>query len=60
MQTQADTYKEIKTFEYPNMTIRVHVPDLSDVERKRRMKQLEKATEALLKSCMKKSKSIMH
>ena len=60
MQAQADTYKEIKTFEYPNMTIRVHVPDLSDVERNRRFKQLEKATEALLKSKMKKSKAIMH
>ena len=60
MQAQAETYKEIKTFEYPNMTIRVHIPDLSDVERNRRMKQLEKATEALLKSKMKKSKAIMH
>lgn len=60
MQAQAETYKEIKTFEYPNMTIRVHIPELSDVERNRRMKQLEKATEALLKSKMKKSKAIMH
>ena len=60
MQAQAETYKEIKTFEYPNMTIRVHIPDLSDVERNRRFKQLEKATEALLKSKMKKSKAIMH
>lgn len=59
MQAQAETYKEIKTFEYPNMTIRVHIPELSDVERNRRMKQLEKATEALLKSKMKKSKAIM-
>lgn len=60
MQAQAETYKEIKTFEYPNMTIRVHIPELSDVERNRRMKQLEKATEALLKSKMKKSKATMH
>ena len=59
MQAQADTYKEVKTFEYPNMTIRVHIPDLSDVERNRKKKQLEKATEALLKSYMKKSKAIM-
>lgn len=50
MQTQAEAYKETKIFNYPNMTIRVYIPDLSDVERKRRMKQLEKATEALLKS----------
>lgn len=59
MQAQADTYKEVKTFEYPNMTIRVHIPDLSDVERNRRMKQLSKATEALLKSCMNGRKAIM-
>ena len=60
MQAHADTYNEIKTFEYPNMTIRVHIPVLSDVEKNRRMKQLSKATEALLKSKMKKSKAIMH
>ena len=52
MKAQADTYKEIKTFNYPNMTIRVHIPELSDVERNRRMKQVKKAAESLLKSCM--------
>ena len=50
MKAQADTYKEIRTFNYPNMTIRVHIPDLSDVERNRRMKQIKKAAESLLKS----------
>lgn len=50
MKAQADTYKEIKTFNYPNMTIRVHIPELSDVERNRRMKQIKKAAESLLKS----------
>ena len=60
MQAQAETYKEIKTFEYPNMTIRVHIPDLSDVERSRRMKQLVKATESLLKSHMKNGKTILN
>ena len=59
MQAQAETYNEIKLFEYPNMTIRVNIPVLSDVERNRKKKQLEKATEALLKSYMKKSKAIM-
>ena len=59
MQAQADTYKEVKAFEYPNMTIRVHIPDLSDVERNRRMKQLPKATEALFKYCMNGRKAIM-
>lgn len=56
MQAQAETYKEVKIFEYPNMTIRVHIPDLSDVERNRRMKQLVKATETLLKSKQKEDR----
>ena len=54
MQKHADTYNEIKTFEYPGMLVRVHIPDLSDAERSRRTKQLYKATEALLKSYQKK------
>lgn len=52
MKAQADTYKEVRTFKYPNMTIYVHIPDLTDVERKRRMKEVEKAAVELLKSQM--------
>lgn len=48
MKGQADTYKEIKTFTYPDMVIRVHFPDLSDDERQRRMKAIEKAAAALI------------
>ena len=59
MQTQAETHKETKIFTYPNMTIRVHIPDLSDVERNRSMKQLKKATESLLKSYMHERKAAM-
>lgn len=44
-----DTYKEIKTFEYPNMTVRVHVPDLSEEERQRRLKAIQRAVVELLK-----------
>ena len=40
---------EIKTFTYPNMVVRVHLPDLTDEEQKKRMKKLYKATEELLK-----------
>lgn len=47
-----DTYKEIKTFTYPGMTIRVHIPDLTEEERARRMKRIAKAAEALLKDVM--------
>ena len=50
MQGQADTYKEVKTFTYPNMTVRVHIPDLTKEERKRRMKAVYNAAAELLKS----------
>lgn len=45
-----DTYKEIKTFTYPNMTVRVHIPDLTEEERTRRMKRIHTAAAELLKS----------
>ena len=48
MKGQADTYKEIKIFEYPDMVIRVHIPDLSKDERTRRMKVIEKAAAELV------------
>lgn len=48
MKTQV-TYKEVRVFESPNATVRVHIPELSEEERARRMKQLYKAAEALLK-----------
>lgn len=49
MKGQVDTYEETKVFTYPNMVIRVHIPDLADEERNRRMKTIAKAAEALLK-----------
>lgn len=49
MSRQKDTYKEVKVFEYPNMIIRVHIPDLTEQERNRRMKEVYKAAEALLR-----------
>ena len=49
MKGQVDTYKETKVFTYPNMIVRVHIPDLTDAERNRRMKTISKAAEALLK-----------
>lgn len=47
---EKDTYKEIKTFEYPNFIVRVHIPDLTKEERARRMKEIEKAAINLLKA----------
>lgn len=58
---QAQTiYKEVKTFEYTNMVVRVHIPDLTDEEKKRNMKQLFKATESLLKSYDRKKNKMLH
>lgn len=50
MKGQVDTYKEVKTFTYPNMTVRVHIPDLNEEERKRRMQKIHTAAAELLKS----------
>lgn len=50
MQGQVDTYKEVKSFTYPNMTVRVHIPDLTTEERTKRMKAIHKAASELLKS----------
>lgn len=49
MKAGQDVYKEVKVFEYPNMIVRVHIPDISDEEREKRMKIIYKAAEALLK-----------
>lgn len=40
---------EILTFNYPNAIVRVHLPDLTDEEQKKRMKKIHKAAEELLK-----------
>lgn len=44
----ADTYKEIKVFSFSNMTVRVHIPDITEEERERRMKAIHKAAADLL------------
>lgn len=49
MQGQEVTYKEVRTFNFSNMTVRVHIPDLTTDERNRRMKQIYKAAEELIK-----------
>ena len=54
MSRRADTYKEIRTFEYPGVTVRVHIPDISDEERARRTRQLVKAAEGLMKAYQRK------
>lgn len=44
-----DTYKETRTFEFPNWIVRVHIPDLTEDERARRMKAIHDAAADLLK-----------
>ena len=48
----ADTYKEVKVFEYPNCTVRVHIPDITPEERERRMKVIEKAAAELMRGVL--------
>lgn len=44
---------ETRVFNYPNMVVRVSCPDLDGDERKRRMKEVHKAAEALIKEVIK-------
>lgn len=43
-----------RTFTYPNMTIRVHFPDITDEERERRMNIIRHAACRVLQEAMKK------
>ena len=45
----ADTYKEVKTFHFPGMVVRVHIPSLTEEERSARMKRIHMQAEKLLK-----------
>lgn len=45
---QQDTYGEPQIFKFPGMTVRVYRPILTDEERARRMKEIEKAAAALI------------
>lgn len=44
-----DTYKEIKTFEFPGMIARVYIPDLTEEERNKRLRAISKQAANLLK-----------
>ena len=43
-----DTYKEVRVIEFPQGTAKVHIPDLTDEERARRMKQIVESAALLL------------
>lgn len=44
-----DTYKEVRVFKYPGWNITVHIPDLTEEERARRMREIERAAIALVR-----------
>lgn len=43
-----DTYKEVRVIKFPQGTARVHIPDLTDEERERRMKRIAQSAALLL------------
>lgn len=45
----ADSYKEVKVFEFDNAVVRVHIPDLTDEERSRRMNRIKDAAANMMK-----------
>ena len=44
---------QVKIFTYPNATVRVHIPDLAEDEMQKRMNQIKKSAEKLLKGVIK-------
>ena len=57
---KSDTYKEVRTFNFSNMTIRVHIPDITTDERQRRMQRIHNAAASLLLSEEKRRKEKNH
>lgn len=49
-----DTYKEVRTFTYPNCIIRVHIPDITEEERARRMQRIHDAAAELIMDARKR------
>ena len=41
-----------RIFEYPNAVVRVHIPDLAEDERQRRIKEVKISAEKILKEVM--------
>ena len=41
-----------RVFEYPNAIVRVHIPDLAEDERAKRMREIKRSAELLLKGVM--------
>lgn len=49
MQSQVKI-KEIKTLTFPNAIVRIHIPDIAEEEREKRLKEIHRAAEMILRS----------
>ena len=47
---QKDTYKEVRTLNINGNVVRVHIPDITEAERERRMKDIAKLAGEMLYS----------
>ena len=47
-----DKYKEVRVFKYPDATVRVHIPELTDEEREKRLNALKRSAETLLREVL--------
>ncbi len=48
MERNQDTYKETRIFEFPNMIVKVNIPDLTPEERARRLQRVYDAAHNIL------------
>lgn len=46
----SDTYKEVKVLDFPGMVARVHIPNLTQEERNKRLNKVHNAAAELLKN----------
>lgn len=50
---------QTKVFKYPNATVRVHIPDLANDEREKRLKEIKLAAEMLLREVIRNELSTL-
>ena len=49
-----------RVFTYPNATVRVHFPDIADSENEKRLQQIKRSAEKLLREIIKAENSTTH
>ena len=49
----SDTYKDVKVLDFPGIVARVHIPDLTQEERNKRLTKIHNASAELLKTIKK-------